>query len=86
MLILMKLEKCITPWSFSILIGFDFGTRISKCDSFILRFFIFIESNSSMRKNPEKPNKHVRKNRRSGKLAFFPPNLLTKDFIISRML
>ena len=39
-----------------------------------------------MHKNPEKPNKHVRKNRRSGKLAFFPPNLLTKDFIISRML
>ena len=36
-----------------------------------------------MRKNPEKPNKHVSKNRRYGKLAFFPPNLLTKDFIIT---
>ena len=34
-----------------------------------------------MQKNPEKPNKHVSKNHRSGKLAFFPPNLLTKDFI-----
>ena len=39
-----------------------------------------------MHKNPEKPNKHVRKNRRSGKLAFFPLNLLTKDFIISQVL
>ena len=29
-----------------------------------------------MRKNPEKPNKHVRKNRRSGKLAFFHPYFL----------
>ena len=36
-----------------------------------------------MRKNPEKPNKHVSKNRRYGKLAFFHPNLLTKDFIIT---
>ena len=36
-----------------------------------------------MRKNPEKPNKHVSKNRRSGKLAFFRPNLLVKDFIIA---
>ena len=36
-----------------------------------------------MRKNPEKANKHVSKNRRSGKLVFSPPNLLTKDFIIS---
>ena len=36
-----------------------------------------------MRKNPEKTNKRVRKIRRSGKLAFFHPNLLTKDFIIS---
>ena len=45
--------------------------------------FFFIESNSSMRKNPEKPNKHVSKNRRSGKLALFPSNLLTKDFITS---
>ena len=35
-----------------------------------------------MRKNPEKPNKHVSKNRRSGKLAFFPPNFSTKDFMI----
>ena len=35
-----------------------------------------------MHKNAEKPNKHVSKNRRSGKLVFFPPNLLTKDFII----
>ena len=35
-----------------------------------------------MHKSPEKPNKHVSKNRRSGKLVFFPPNLLTKDFII----
>ena len=41
-----------------------------------------MESNSSIRRNPEKPNKHVSKNRRSGKLVFFPPNLLTKDFII----
>ena len=36
-----------------------------------------------MRKNPEKPNKHVSKNCRSGKLALFPPNLLTKNFIIA---
>ena len=39
-----------------------------------------------MRKNPEKPNKHVKKNRRSGKFVFFPPNLLTKDVIISDMI
>ena len=61
---------------------FYFGTRISKCDSFILKCFIFIKSNSSMRKNPEKPNKHVSKNRRSLKLAFSLSNLLIKDFII----
>ena len=36
-----------------------------------------------MRKNPEKPNKHASRNRRSGKLAFFSPNLLIKDFIIA---
>lgn len=48
-----------------------------------LIFFIFIESNFSMGKNPEKSNKFVIKNRRSSKLAFFPLNLLTKDLIIS---
>ena len=78
----MKFEKCrqcpSLCWS-----DFDFGTRICKRNSFILKCFIFIESNFSIRKNPEKPNKHVSKNRRSGKLASFPPNLLTKDFIIS---
>ena len=52
----------------------------------MLRCFIFIESNSSMRKNPEKPNKHVSKNRRSGKLAFFPPNFSTKDFIMANVI
>lgn len=45
--------------------------------------FIFTESNSSMHENPEKRNKHVSQNHRSGKLAVFPPNLLTKEFIIS---
>ena len=68
---------------FFALIGSDFSSRISKCDSFILRCFVFTKNNPPMRKNPEKPNKHVNKNCRYGKFVFFPPNLLTKDFIIS---
>ena len=36
-----------------------------------------------MRKNPEKNDEDVNKNLSSGKLAFFLPNLLNKDFIIS---
>ena len=44
--------------------------------------FYFIESDLSILKNPEKTNKYVSKNWRSGMLAFLPANLLTKGFII----
>ena len=67
--ILMKFEKCrqhvlLYVGQFLILVPeFPNVTR--------LFLNVFIKSNSSMRKNPEKPNKYVSKNRRSGKLAFF---------------
>ena len=79
--ILMKFEKCRQHVLLYV------GRFLILVPEFlnVTRLFlnVFIKSNSSMRKNPEKPNKYVSKNRRSGKLAFFPPNLLTKDFIIS---
>ena len=48
--------------------------------------FSLTSSNSSIRKNPTSPNKHVNKNLKSGILEFFPPYFVTKILIISLFL
>ena len=48
--------------------------------------FYFTEKNSCARKNPEKHQKHLSKNRKFGKLVFFPLDLLTKGFLISNVI
>lgn len=63
----------------------EFVTRISKCESFIFRYFIFMESNLPMLNDHGKPNKYVNKNHRSGKLTFLCPNLLINHLIISNV-
>ena len=48
--------------------------------------FNLTSSNSSIRKNPANPNKHVNKNLKSGIVEFFPPYFVTKVLIIPEVL
>ena len=48
--------------------------------------FSLTSSNSSIRKNPANPNKHVNQNLKSGIVEFFPPYFVTKVLIISEVM
>ena len=48
--------------------------------------FSLTSSNSSIRKNPVNPDKHVNKNLKSGIVELFPPYFVTKVLIISEFM